>query len=103
TIQPGGGQAATVATAKATTPTQTQTRPMEPIKSGDGYYYVVLDYKGERSFEQAKEVITDAYIAEFKTGKKIQLGALTDAAGAKRLRDELQVQGIPAYYDVVKP
>jgi cell division septation protein DedD len=40
---------------------------------------------------------------EFKTGKKIQLGALTDAAGAKRLRDQLQVQGIAAYYDVPKP
>lgn len=101
TIQPGGGAAPTVATARATTPTPA--RPTEPIKSGDGYYYVVLDYKGERSFEQAKEVVTDAYIAEFKTGKKIQLGALTDAAGAKRLRDELQVQGIPAYYDVPKP
>lgn len=101
TIQPGGGAAATVATAKATTPTPA--RPTEPIKSGDGYYYVVLDYKGERSFEQAKEVVPDAYIAEFKTGKKIQLGALTDAAAAKRLRDELQVQGIPAYYDVPKP
>lgn len=101
TIQPGGGATPTVATARATTPTPA--RPTEPIKSGDGYYYVVLDYKGERSFEQAKEVVPDAYIAEFKTGKKIQLGALTDAAGAKRLRDELQVQGIPAYYDVPKP
>ncbi len=75
----------------------------QPIKSQDGYYYVVLDYKDERSLEQAKEVIPDAYIAEFKTGKKIQVGALSDAAGAKRLRDELQVQGITAYYDVPKP
>jgi cell division septation protein DedD len=63
----------------------------------------VLDYSGDRSFEQAKEVVPDAYIVEFKTGKKIQLGALTDAAGAKRLREQLQVQGIAAYYDVPKP
>jgi|AGSF01.1.fsa_nt_gi hypothetical protein len=98
TVQPGGGAAPKVATAIAPTPV----RPTAPIKSGDGYYYVVLDYSGQRSFEQAKEVVADAYIAEFKTGKKIQLGALTDAASAKRLRDELQVQGIAAYYDIPK-
>lgn len=97
TVQPGGGAVPRVVTA------QSPARPTEPMKSGDGYYYVVLDYSGDRSFEQAKEVVPDAYIAEFKTGKKIQLGALTDAAGAKRLRDELQVQGISAYYDVPKP
>ncbi len=97
TVKPGGGAVPRVA--MATSPA----RPTEPMKSGDGYYYVVLDYSGERSFEQAKEVVPDAYIAEFKTGKKIQLGALTDAAGAKRLRDDLQVQGIAAYYDVPKP
>lgn len=97
TVQPGGGAVPRVATAAS------PARPTEPIKSGDGYYYVVLDYSGDRSFEQAKEVVPDAYIVEFKTGKKIQLGALTDAAGAKRLRDQLQVQGIAAYYDVPKP
>ncbi len=95
-LQPGGGATQRVATAP------TPPKAMEPIKSQDGYYYVVLDYSDQRSFEQAKEVIADAYIAEFKTGKKIQVGALTDAAGAKRLRDELQVQGITAYYDVPK-
>lgn len=97
TVQAGGGAVPRVAT------TASPARPPEPIRSGDGYYYVVLDYSGDRSFEQAKEVIPDAYIAEFKTGTKIQLGALTDAAGAKRLRDELRVQGIAAYYDVPKP
>ncbi|CAD5941202.1 hypothetical protein PCC9214_01938 [Planktothrix tepida] len=97
TVQPGGGTAPKVATAS------TPPKPTEPIKSQDGYYYVVLDYVDERSFEQAKEVIPDAYIAEFKTGKKIQVAALTDAASAKRLRDELKVQGINAYYDIPKP
>ena len=96
-VQPGGGSVSRVAAAP------TPPKATEPIKSQDGYYYVVLDYKDERSFEQAKEVIPDAYIAEFKTGKKIQVGALSDAASAKRLRDELQVQGITAYYDVPKP
>ncbi len=96
-VQPSGGSVSRVATAP------TPPKATEPIKSQDGYYYVVLDYSDERSFEQAKEVIPDAYIAEFKTGKKIQVGALSDATSAKRLRDELQVQGIKAYYDVPKP
>jgi hypothetical protein len=96
-VQPSGGSVSRVVAAP------TPPKATEPIKSQDGYYYVVLDYSDERSFEQAKEVIPDAYIAEFKTGKKIQVGALSDATSAKRLRDELQVQGIKAYYDVPKP
>lgn len=99
-VQPGEGSAVETRHGSSL---PTPPKATEPIKSQDGYYYVVLDYKDERSLEQAKEVIPDAYIAEFKTGKKIQVGALSDAAGAKRLRDELQVQGITAYYDVPKP
>lgn len=99
TLQPGGGSTA------ATTPTTSATvtapkKATTPIQSQDGYYYVVVDYKDERSFEQAREVVPDAYVADFKTGKKIQLGALGNLNDAKRLVEELQVQGIVAHYDI---
>lgn len=99
TLQPGGGSTATAPTtntASAAAPKKATT----PIQSQDGYYYVVIDYSDERSFEQAREVVPDAYVADFKTGKKIQLGALGNVADAKRLVEELQAQGIAAYYDI---
>ena len=99
TLQPGGGS--TAATPPTTSATVTAPKKATtPIQSQDGYYYVVVDYQDERSFEQAREVVPDAYVADFKTGKKIQLGALGNLNDAKRLVEELQVQGIVAHYDI---
>lgn len=101
TLQPGGGSTATTSRTTPTTPAAAAPqKATTPIQSQDGYYYVVMDYSDDRSFEQAREVVPDAYIADFKTGKKIQMGAVGNLADAKRLVEELQVQGIVAHYDV---
>ncbi|MGC9526198.1 MAG: hypothetical protein ACP5D7_11745 [Limnospira sp.] len=85
TPTPGGGSAAQ--------PTG------EPVRAEDGFYYVVTDYQDEAGLEAAREVVPDAYVREFETGVKIQFGALGDAASAKRLAEELRVQGISVQYD----
>lgn len=70
-----------------------------PIQSGDGWYYVVINYTGENSLTMARQAIPDAYIRQGEDGTKIQMGALLDAESAKRFLTELQQKGIsPQYY-----
>lgn len=73
--------------------------PTTPVKATDGYYYVVLDYTGESSLEQARKAVPDAYIRDYPSGTKIQMGALADAVSAQQLMKELQDQGLSAKYD----
>ena len=70
-----------------------------PVEANDGLYYVVTNYTDERSLEKAREVVPDAYVREFKTGVKVQMGALDNPEAAKRLAEELRVQGISVQYD----
>lgn len=72
--------------------------PGIPIKTQDGYYYVVLDYSNEQSLDMARTVVPDAYIREFPNGVKIQMGALADAKSAEQLVKELREKGITAKY-----
>lgn len=74
----------------------------EPIEAQDGFYYVVTTYNGERSLDKAREVVPDAYVREFETGVKIQMGALDTPASAQLLAEELRVQGISIQYDTPK-
>lgn len=74
----------------------------EPVQAQDGFYYVVTPYNGERSLEKVREVVPDAYVREFKTGAKIQMGALDTPASAQLLAEELRVQGISIQYDTPK-
>ncbi|NEP46861.1 MAG: hypothetical protein F6K35_49835 [Okeania sp. SIO2H7] len=69
-----------------------------PIQSPDGWFYVVKEYAGENSLDQAREIVPDAYIRQTTDGPKIQMGALLDAESAKRLLKELEEQGISAQY-----
>lgn len=94
---PAGG---TVAPANTPTPTQVNTNP---VQAEDGFYYVVTDYQNEANFETVRQVVPDAYIREFKTGVKIQMGALGDAESAKMLAEELRAAGIAVQYDTPKP
>ncbi len=76
------------------------TRPnANPVRANDGLYYVVISYTDERSLQRAREVVPDAYVREFQTGVKVQMGALDNADAAKRLAEELRVQGISVQYD----
>ncbi|MEG4849596.1 SPOR domain-containing protein [Microcoleus sp. B5-D4] len=70
-----------------------------PARAADGFYYVVTDYTDEKSLQQARTAVPDAYVRNFSKGVKIQMGALNDPASAERLAKELQEKGVkPQYY-----
>jgi hypothetical protein len=61
------------------------------------YYYVITDYSGDRSLEEARESVGDAYVRNLPdAGAQIQLGAFSNEARAEELLQELQQQGINA-------
>ena len=59
-------------------------------------YYVVSDYTGDPSLDEAREVVGDAYVRNFDVGARIQLGAFSSEEGAAALTEELNNQGIEA-------
>ncbi|MDF5727970.1 MAG: hypothetical protein PUP92_07995 [Rhizonema sp. PD38] len=62
--------------------------------SKDGYYHLVTDNQGERSFATARQVVADAYLSS--DGKLIYLGAVKNKEKAKQLLHEIQAAGIKA-------
>ncbi|MGD1716223.1 hypothetical protein [Dapis sp. BLCC M172] len=74
-----------------------------PIKSDDGWYYVVLDYVNEESLYKAQQIISDAYIRETSNGMKIQMGAFWEPERAKMFLQELRQEGLDAKYYKLKP
>ena len=74
-----------------------------PIKSDDGWYYVVVDYGNEESLSQARQIISDAYIRETTNGLKIQMGAFLEPEKAKIFLQELRQEGLDAKYYKLKP
>jgi len=81
--------------AVATAPRQPAIAPT-PAAAVSNRYYVVVDFSGDRSLEQAREVVSDAWVRNFDNGAKIQLGVFSDAASARDLAASLQQQGLPA-------
>ncbi len=59
-------------------------------------YYVVVDYSGDASLAAARQVVGDAYVRNFSTGARIQMGAFSQPAAAQSLVQQLQQQGISA-------
>ncbi|MEG3930910.1 MULTISPECIES: hypothetical protein [unclassified Microcoleus] len=88
------------AAASPATASPAATPPLgRPARAADGFYYVVTDYTDEKSLQQARTAVPDAYVRNFSKGVKIQMGALNDAASAERLVKELQEKGVkPQYY-----
>lgn len=74
-----------------------------PIKSEDGWYYVVVDYTNEESLYQAQQVVPDAYIRETADGMKIQMGALWETDRAEKFLKELRSEGLNAKYYKFEP
>lgn len=71
--------------------------PASTTASAPGsYYYVVTDYSGDRSLEEAQSVVTDAYVRNFNTGAQVQLGAFSSEEHAQELIQQLQQEGISA-------
>jgi hypothetical protein len=64
-------------------------------------YYVVTDYSGAQSLESARSVVSDAYVRNFSSGTRIQMGAFSQESSARSLVNQLQNQGIPA--QVISP
>ncbi|TVQ20392.1 MAG: SPOR domain-containing protein [Leptolyngbya sp. DLM2.Bin15] len=61
------------------------------------YYYVVTDYSGDRSLEDARQAVGDAYVRNFpEAGAQVQFGAFSDPDRAEALLNELASQGISA-------
>lgn len=67
-----------------------------PTAPDTDYYYVVGNYSGDRSLEEAQSAVPNAYVRNFNSGAQIQYGAFTDAAGAQELAERLQQQGLSA-------
>ncbi|MFO7090604.1 hypothetical protein B9R42_15245, partial [Arthrospira platensis PCC 7345] len=98
----GGTTPQANASTPANTPTPTQVNA-NPVRAEDGFYYVVTDYENEARLETVRQVVPDAYIRRFKTGVKIQMGALGDAESAKLLAEELRAEGIAVQFDTPSP
>jgi hypothetical protein len=70
-------------------------KPLSEVKpSGDGFYHIVTDNEGDRTFASARQVIPDAYLSP--DGKLIYLGALKTKEQVKQQMQLLQAKGIKA-------
>ncbi|HEY9816882.1 MAG TPA: SPOR domain-containing protein [Candidatus Obscuribacterales bacterium] len=68
-----------------------------PSTAPSNYYYVVTDYSGDRSLDDARQAVEDAYVRNFPdAGAQVQFGAFSDPERAEALLNELADQGIPA-------
>lgn len=62
----------------------------------DSFYYVVMNFTGESTLNQARQVVQGAYIVNFPEGSQIQFGAFNDMASAQTLVQKLKNRGIVA-------
>ncbi|MBW4481189.1 MAG: SPOR domain-containing protein [Tildeniella torsiva UHER 1998/13D] len=72
-----------------------------PPQAAAPSYYVVTDYSGTQSLESARSAVGDAYVRNFSSGTRIQMGAFSQQSSAQNLVNQLQGQGIPA--QVISP
>lgn len=72
-----------------------------PPQAAAPSYYVVTDYNGTQSLESARGAVGDAYVRNFSSGTRIQMGAFSQQSSAQNLVNQLQNQGIPA--QVISP
>ncbi|MBF2080406.1 MAG: SPOR domain-containing protein [Synechococcales cyanobacterium T60_A2020_003] len=77
-------------------PAPSSSAPVANSDASGEYFYVVTDYSGDRSLEDAQAVVGDAYVRNFDSGAQVQLGAFSSADRAQELINELQQQGISA-------
>jgi hypothetical protein len=60
------------------------------------YYLVVVPYRGDASLQRARQAVPDAFIADVKGKRWIQLGLLDELAQAQQLVNDLKNQGFPS-------
>ncbi|WP_353929927.1 hypothetical protein WJM97_16710 [Okeanomitos corallinicola TIOX110] len=77
------------------TPKTTPSAANTVIKpSADGYYYLIVDNKGNDALAMAQQVVPDAYLSDGT--KYIYLGALKTEAEVNKRLQELKAKGIKA-------
>ncbi len=67
-----------------------------PVGIPGGFYYVLLNNRGESVLEQARTIVADAYLENFPKGERIQMGAFPTESEAKAMVEKLQQQGLAA-------
>lgn len=72
-----------------------------PAIANSPTYKVVTPYTSDRTLEEYRGKVPDAYVKNYSDGAKVQFGAYQDESSAKAQAEELRKQGIPA--DVYKP
>ncbi|PSO78668.1 MAG: hypothetical protein BRC44_10450 [Cyanobacteria bacterium QS_4_48_99] len=89
----------------SSSPTPRQSQPSSPAANvlsapqSSNYYYVLVDYAGDRSLEQAQKIVPGAFVRDFPTGTQIQMGAFKQESGAQALAERLNKQGISAFVE----
>ncbi len=58
------------------------------------FFYVVMDFTGDASLDQARQVVGDAYVRNFPVGARIQVGAFSSQKEATAAAERLQQQGL---------
>ncbi|MEX0269508.1 SPOR domain-containing protein [Leptolyngbyaceae cyanobacterium UHCC 1019] len=87
----------TVAPAPAASQSPTQIR--EYIREPD--YKVVTPYSSDRSLNEAQQKVPDAYLQNYPSGAKVQLGSFENESAAKARVEQLRQQGVEA--EIYKP
>ncbi|PZV08010.1 MAG: hypothetical protein DCF22_21015 [Leptolyngbya sp.] len=80
-------------------PVQVREYVREPVREPD--YKVVTPYSSDRSLSEAKQKVPDAYLQNYPTGAKVQLGSFENESAAKARVEELRQQGVQA--EIYKP
>lgn len=82
------------AAVQAPAPLQAATTPTAP--SANPNYYVVTSYTGDQSLANVRNVVGDAYVRNFPTGARIQMGAFQQESSAREMVQQLENSGISA-------
>ncbi len=80
-------------------PRQTQGNTNKPTPSANnlGDYYVIAEYTGEESYNQAQRLVKDAFLTNFPkgiTGIYIQMGVFNNLRDANRFAAKIKQQGV---------
>ena len=95
---PSGATATTTApgTAPTTTPGTTPSPGATSSPGNTRSFYVVSDYTGQDSLDQARRIVPNAYLTTFADGQRIQLATLYDFQKAKEMAQSLRNKGLNA-------
>lgn len=91
---PATPQALPPVQAAAPAPLRAAATPTAP--SADPNYYVVTNYTGDQSLANVRNVVGDAYVRNFPTGARIQMGAFQQENSAQEMVQQLENSGISA-------